>query len=85
MKQLFRDKVYGVDVPSLEYVVLEGLKDKGLTLGTAESHGSHLVAVLISVWAGHAGGGQGHIAAQHLTGPRGHGGSYLAGDRAELA
>ncbi len=44
MKQLFRDKVYGVDVPSLEYVVLEGLKDKGLTLGTAESCTGGLMA-----------------------------------------
>lgn len=37
-------KVYGVDVPSLEYVVLEGLKEKGLTLGTAESITGGLIA-----------------------------------------
>ena len=44
VKQLFGDKVYGVDVPSLEYVVLEGLKAKGLTLGTAESCTGGLIA-----------------------------------------
>ncbi len=44
VKVLFRDKVYGVDVPSLEYVVLEGLKAKGLTLGTAESCTGGLMA-----------------------------------------
>lgn len=44
VKKLFGDKVYGVDVPSLEYVVLEGLKDKGLTLGTAESCTGGLIA-----------------------------------------
>jgi len=44
VKALFSDKVYGVDVPSLEYVVLEGLKAKGLTLGTAESCTGGLMA-----------------------------------------
>ena len=44
VKKLFGDKVYGVDVPSLEYVVLEGLKEKGLTLGTAESCTGGLIA-----------------------------------------
>lgn len=44
VKNLFGDKVYGVDVPSLEYVVLEGLKAKGLTLGTAESCTGGLIA-----------------------------------------
>jgi len=33
-----------VDVPSLEYVVLEGLKARGLTLGTAESCTGGLMA-----------------------------------------
>ena len=44
IRQLFGDKVYGVDVPSLEYVVLEGLQAKGLTLGTAESCTGGLIA-----------------------------------------
>ena len=44
VKKLFGDKVYGVDVPSLEYVVLEGLKAKGLTLGVAESWTGGLIA-----------------------------------------
>ncbi len=44
VKALFSDKVYGVDMPSLEYVVLEGLKAKGLTLGTAESCTGGLMA-----------------------------------------
>ena len=44
VKKLFGDKVYGVDVPSLEYVVLEGLKEKGLTLGAAESCTGGLIA-----------------------------------------
>ena len=44
VKELFGDKVYGVDVPSLEYVVLEELKAKGLTLGTAESCTGGLIA-----------------------------------------
>jgi len=44
VRRLFGDKVYGVDVPSLEYVVLEGLKTKGLTLGTAESCTGGLIA-----------------------------------------
>lgn len=44
VKALFGDKVYGVDVPSLEYVVLEGLKARGLTLGVAESCTGGLIA-----------------------------------------
>ena len=44
IKKLFHDKVYGVDVPSLEYVVLQALRTKGLTLGTAESCTGGLIA-----------------------------------------
>ena len=44
MKELFQDKVYGVDVPSLEHVVIQGLKEKGLTLGVAESCTGGLIA-----------------------------------------
>ena len=48
VKELFGDKVYGVDVPSLEYVVLEGLKDRGLTLGAAESCTGGLISKRIT-------------------------------------
>ena len=48
VKKLFGPLVYGVDVPSLEYVVLEGLKAKGLTLGCAESCTGGLIAKRIT-------------------------------------
>ena len=44
VKALFRDKVYGVDVPSLEHVVIRDCKEKGLTLGCAESCTGGLIA-----------------------------------------
>ena len=44
LREMFGPLVYGVDVPSLEYVVLEGLKAKGLTLATAESCTGGLMA-----------------------------------------
>ena len=44
IKQLFGAKVYGVDVSSLEEVVLALLKEKGMTLGTAESCTGGLIA-----------------------------------------
>ena len=44
IKELFGSKVYGVDVMSLEEVVLMGLKEKGLTLGAAESCTGGLIA-----------------------------------------
>ncbi len=44
IKELFGSKVYGVDVTSLEEVVLMGLKEKGLTLGAAESCTGGLIA-----------------------------------------
>ncbi|MCI8870793.1 MAG: competence/damage-inducible protein A [Lawsonibacter sp.] len=44
VKALFGHKVYGVDVSSLEEVVLAGLREKGLTLGTAESITGGLMA-----------------------------------------
>ena len=48
VKALFGSKGYGVDVPSLEYVVLEGLKARGLTLGVAESCTGGLMAKRIT-------------------------------------
>ena len=44
LKAHFGPLVYGVDVPNLERVVLDSLKGKGLTLGTAESCTGGLVA-----------------------------------------
>lgn len=44
IKELFGDLVYGVDVPSLEAVVVALLKEKNLTLGTAESCTGGLIA-----------------------------------------
>ena len=44
LKAHFGPLVYGVDVPNLERVVLDSLKAKGLTLGTAESCTGGLVA-----------------------------------------
>ena len=44
LRARFGPLVYGVDVPSLEYVVLEGLKAQGLTIGVAESCTGGLMA-----------------------------------------
>ena len=44
VKALFGDLVYGVDVPSLESVVVSLLKEKHLTIGTAESCTGGLLA-----------------------------------------
>ena len=42
------DLIYGTDVPSLEAVALAGLKERGLTLGTAESCTGGLIAKRIT-------------------------------------
>ena len=44
IQALFGSKVYGIDVSSLEEVVLRGLEKRGLTLGTAESCTGGLMA-----------------------------------------
>jgi nicotinamide-nucleotide amidase len=44
LQALLGDLVYGVDVPNLETVVLELLKEKGRTLGSAESCTGGLIA-----------------------------------------
>ena len=44
VKEMFGNLVYGVDVPSLEAVVEDLLREKGLTLGTAESCTGGLMA-----------------------------------------
>ena len=52
LRAQFGPLVYGVDVPSLEYVVEELLKEKGLTLGTAESCTGGLMAKRLTDVAG---------------------------------
>ena len=37
IKEMFGELVYGIDVSSLEEVVVSALKERGLTIGTAES------------------------------------------------
>ena len=44
MKETFGNLVYGVDVPSLEALILSLLKEQGLTLGCAESCTGGLIA-----------------------------------------
>lgn len=44
IRELLGDRVYGVDVKNLESVVLDLLKEKGKTLGTAESCTGGLIA-----------------------------------------
>ena len=44
IKEMFGELVYGVDVSSLEEVVVAALKERGLTIGTAESCTGGLLA-----------------------------------------
>ncbi len=44
VRSVLGDLVYGADVSGLEQVVLEGARDRGLTLGTAESCTGGLIA-----------------------------------------
>ena len=48
MKAILKDKVIGVDVDSLEEVCLRLLKERGLTVGTAESCTGGLMAKLLT-------------------------------------
>jgi nicotinamide-nucleotide amidase len=52
VRGLLGDLVYGGDVTSLEQVVLAGLKERGLTLGTAESCTGGLMAKRMTDLAG---------------------------------
>ena len=52
VRALLGELVYGGDVTSLEQVVLDGLREKGLTLGTAESCTGGLIAKRITDLAG---------------------------------
>ena len=48
VRVLLGDLVYGADVSGLEQVVLDGMRDRGLTLGTAESCTGGLIAKRIT-------------------------------------
>ena len=50
--------------------------------GDGHKHGAHLIAPVVLIGAGHAGGGQGDITAQRPPGPLGHGGGHLFRHRA---
>ena len=52
LKEMFGDKVYGVDVSSLEEVVFRLLREKGMTIGTAESCTGGLMAKRLTDLAG---------------------------------
>ena len=52
VKELFGTKVYGVDSPSLEAVVVPLLKEKGMTIGVAESCTGGLMAKRLTDLAG---------------------------------
>ena len=47
LRALFGDRIYGADVPSLEAVAAALLKERGLTLGSAES----CTGLIASTWA----------------------------------
>lgn len=48
VRAVLGDLIYGADVESLEQVVLQGLRDRGLTLGAAESCTGGLIAKRIT-------------------------------------
>ena len=48
VRSILGDRVYGADVAGLEQVVLDGLRARGLTLGTAESCTGGLIAKRIT-------------------------------------
>jgi nicotinamide-nucleotide amidase len=48
VRSILGDKIYGVDVPSLEAVCLDLLTEKGITVGTAESCSGGLIAKRIT-------------------------------------
>ena len=52
VKEMFGELVYGVDVPNLEQVVFTLLKEKGMTIGTAESCTGGLMAKRLTDLAG---------------------------------
>ena len=52
LKEMFGDKVYGVDVSSLEEVVFSLLKEKNMTIGVAESCTGGLMAKRLTALSG---------------------------------
>ncbi len=65
VRALLDDLVYGADVSGLEQVVLEGARDRGLTLGTAESCTGGLIAKRITDVPGAASVFKGGIVSYH--------------------
>ena len=52
LKEMFGDKIYGVDVSSLEEVVFSLLKEKNMTIGVAESCTGGLMAKRLTALSG---------------------------------
>ncbi len=65
IRALLGDLVYGADVSGLEQVVLEGARDRGLTLGTAESCTGGLIAKRITDVPGSASAFLGGVVSYH--------------------
>ena len=65
VRALLGDLIYGADVSGLEQVVLEGLKARGLTLGTAESCTGGLIAKRITDVPGAAAAFHGGVVSYH--------------------
>ena len=65
LREMFGPLVYGVDVPSLEHVVIQGLKERGLTLGTAESCTGGLIAKRLTDVPGAASVFKGGVVSYH--------------------
>ena len=65
VRALLGDLVYGADVSGLEQVVLEGARDRGLTLGTAESCTGGLIAKRITDIPGSACAFKGGVVSYH--------------------
>ena len=65
VRALLGELVYGADVSGLEQVVLEGARDRGLTLGTAESCTGGLIAKRITDVPGSACAFKGGVVSYH--------------------
>ena len=65
VRALLGELVYGADVSGLEQVVLEGARDRGLTLGTAESCTGGLIAKRITDGPGSACAFKGGVVSYH--------------------
>lgn len=65
VRALLGDLVYGADVSGLEQVVLEGARERGLTLGTAESCTGGLIAKRLTDVPGSASAFLGGVVSYH--------------------